>query len=116
MPATPQAPNKFLKMKNPLAQTDENIEAGAKLFLGRLAPIPCKTCHGHLGNGLGDPEFESKPTSRNFTCAQTMSRIPDGQLFWVIKSGVPRTAMPSFDKLTDEEVWRLILHIRRLGK
>ncbi len=112
---TPQAPYKFINMSNPLEPTEENIEAGKKLFLGSLAPIPCTTCHGVLGNGLGDPDFESKPPSRNFTCNQTMNHIPDGQLFWIIKTGVPRTAMPSFKSLADEQVWQLILQIRQFG-
>ena len=73
--ATPHAPAKFLKKKNPLAPTAENIEAGAKLFLGPLAPIPCTTCHGVLGNGLGDPDFESTPPSRNFTCKKILLRL-----------------------------------------
>ncbi|MGV7221009.1 MAG: c-type cytochrome [Nitrospinales bacterium] len=113
---TLSAPEEFLKMKNPVQPTDENIDAGAKLFLGSIAPIPCTICHGVAGNGLGDPDFESTPSPRNFTCKETMENIPDGQLFWVIKSGVPRTAMPSFTELSDDQIWHLILYIRHLGK
>jgi mono/diheme cytochrome c family protein len=113
---TLSAPDKFLKMKNPVQPTQENIDAGAKLFLGSIAPIPCTTCHGITGNGLGDPDFESTPMPRNFTCKETMGSISDGQLFWVIKSGVPRTSMPSFAELTDDQIWHLILYIRHLGK
>ena len=113
---TLSAPDEFLNMKNPIQPTKVNIDAGAKLFLASIAPIPCTTCHGVLGNGLGDPDFESTPSPRNFTCQETMGSIPDGQLFWVIKSGVPRTAMPSFDELSDEQIWKLILYIRHLGK
>ena len=113
---TLSAPDEFLKMKNPVDPTDENIDAGAKLFLGSIAPIPCTICHGVAGDGLGDPDFESTPSPRNFTCKETMGVIPDGQLFWVIKSGVPRTAMPSFDELSDDQIWHLILYIRHLGK
>ena len=113
---TPAAPDKFLKMKNPIEPTDKNIAAGAKLFRGSIAPIPCTTCHGAAGNGLGDPDFASTPSPRNFTCKETMGSIPDGQLFWVIKTGVPRTAMLSFADLTDDQIWHLILYIRHLGK
>jgi mono/diheme cytochrome c family protein len=113
---TLSALDEFLNMKNPIQPTDENIDAGAKLFLGSIAPIPCTTCHGVAGNGLGDPDFESTPSPRNFTCKETMGSIPDGQLFWVIKSGVPRTSMPSFADLTDDQIWHLILYIRHMGK
>ena len=113
---TLSAPDEFLNMKNPIQATGENVDKGAKLFLGSIAPIPCTTCHGVAGNGLGDPDFESTPSPRNFTCQETMESIPDGQLFWVIKSGVPRTSMPSFDELKDEQIWKLILYIRHLGK
>ena len=113
---TLSAPDEFLNMKNPIQPIDKNIDAGAKLFLGSIAPIPCTTCHGVAVNGLGDPDFESTPSPRNFTCKETMGSISDGQLFWVIKSGVPRTAMPSFDELSDDQIWHLILYIRHLGK
>jgi hypothetical protein len=42
--------------------------------------------------------------------------IPDGQLFWIIKSGSPETGMMSFDGLSDEQVWQLIHYIRTLAK
>lgn len=113
---TPRAPSEFLKLKNPLELTYENIAEGKKMFLGKVKPIPCIVCHGKTGNGLGDPDFESFPPARNFTCSETMEKIPDGQLFWVLNNGVPRTAMPSFADLPEEKIWQLILYVRQFAK
>ena len=112
---TPKAPENIYTRSNPLAQTIENISLGEQSFQ-KASPIPCKTCHGLKGNGAGDPDFESTPPARNFTCSETMKVIPDGQLFWVIKNGSPKTSMPAFTDLSDEAVWQLVHYIRFLAK
>jgi hypothetical protein len=53
---------------------------------------------------------------RNFACAQTVNGIPDGQLFWIIRNGSPDTAMPAYKKLSDVQIWRIILYLRSLAK
>ncbi len=113
---TPQAPEEFLKMKNPLPVIPKNLFAGQTLFHFDASPGPCRLCHGISGNGLGTLFRELVPGSRNFTCSQTMREIPDGQLFWVIKNGSPGTAMPAFKNLDDEQVWQLILYIRHYSE
>ena len=44
-----------------------------------------------------------------------MRDLPDGQLFWIIKNGSPRTGMMAFQGLPDEEIWQLIHYIRSLA-
>jgi hypothetical protein len=56
------------------------------------------------------------PAPRNFTCAETMKEISDGQMFWVIKNGSQGTGMLAYSELTEKQVWLLVLHLRRLGK
>ncbi len=113
---TPEAPQEFLLMKNPLAETEENIQAGETLFKVDARPTPCLVCHGFQGNGMGIIHEQLKPKPRNFTCYYTMSGLPDGQLFWIIKNGSPGTRMPAFGVLSDEQVWQLILYIRQFAK
>jgi hypothetical protein len=113
---TVEAPEKFLKMKNPLPPSPENIFAGQTLFHFDAQPGPCRVCHGISGNGLGILFRELTPNPRNFTCSQTIDPLPDGQLFWVIRNGSSGTAMPAFKNLEDDQVWQLIHYIRHFSK
>jgi mono/diheme cytochrome c family protein len=112
---TPEAPKTARNRANPLKRTGENIKAGQRLFQNAL-PLACKLCHGEQGNGQGDPDFESTPTSRNFTCVPTMNALSDGQLFWIIRNGSPNTAMFGYSDLSEEDVWRLVHYLRGFSK
>lgn len=112
---TPDAPAEFLEMKNPLPETKENIKAGETLFKVDAGPTPCLVCHGFEGNGMGIIHEQLQPKPRNFTCYYTMGELSDGQLFWIIKNGSPGTRMPAFGALSDEQVWQLVLYIRRFA-
>ncbi len=113
---TADAPNSIYSKTNPVPPTAENIKFGEQLYQQKAKPIACKYCHGEKGDGMGDPDFESTPPARNFTCTETMNKIPDGQLFWVIKNGSPNTAMPLFSDLKDEQIWQLVHYIRQFSK
>jgi mono/diheme cytochrome c family protein len=112
---TPTAPQKFLKLKNPVPLSDEVLNAGETIFQLQGKPITCKTCHGAKGNGIAESGFESTPPPRNFSCAKTMKALPDGQLFWIIRNGSPKTSMFAFPSLTDDQVWQLIHYIRQFS-
>jgi mono/diheme cytochrome c family protein len=113
---TPQAPEPFYKMTNPLEPTSENLRAGETLFKIDAGPTACKVCHGYGGDGLGVIFEQLTPKPRNFTCYYMMDDIPDGQIYWIIKNGSPGTKMPSFGALSDTEVWQLVLFIRQFSK
>lgn len=113
---TVKAPDKYLKMKNPLEATPQNILAGKTLFQVDAHPTACRVCHGVSGDGLGILFHRIEPKPRNFTCIHTMDDLSDGQLFWVIKNGSPGTEMPSFSYLEDDQVWELILYLRSFSK
>lgn len=108
------APEAYSQMKNRLAPTEENILAGDHLFNSNAKPIPCVICHGIKGDGIGLIFQRIKPYPRNFTCYQTMKGISDGQLFWIIKNGSHGTQMPGFTKLDDNQIWQLVLYLRRM--
>lgn len=113
---TATAPEEFLKLKNPLPPSPENIFAGQTLFHFDAKPGPCRTCHGISGNGLGILFRELTPSPRNFACSQTVDPLPDGQLFWIIRNGSSGTAMPAFKNLDADQVWQLIHYIRHFSK
>ena len=113
---TGSAPADYLARANPLMATPQNLSAGEQLFLGTEQVEQCSICHGRNGNGKGALAKQYDPPPRNFACAKTVVDVPDGQLFWIIRYGSPDTAMPPHGKLSDEQVWQLVLHLRRLAK
>jgi len=103
---TKTAPGRYLKKTNPLAPTKKNIKKGKNLFLKNTKPIACKLCHGIRGNGNGQLARGMEPPPRNFACRKVMEGLPDGQLFWVIRNGSKRTAMPAHRfSLSKQQIW-----------
>ena len=112
---TGKAPDDFYNRQNPVVATSEHVAAGRKLYEKAASP-PCEICHGVKGDGKGPIASQFDPRPRNFACAQTVNGIPDGQLFWIVQNGSPGTGMPGFKRLSDEQIWSLILYLRQLAK
>ena len=113
---TGKAPADYIARTNPLTATPQNLSAGEQLFLGNADNEFCSICHGRTGDGKGPLAKQYDPPPRNFACAKTVVDVPDGQLFWIIRFGSPDTAMPPHAKLSEEQIWQLVLHLRRLAK
>ena len=109
---TPDAPAKFAELKNPLEATEKRIKKGEVLFIDTAQPMQCLHCHGARGDGTGELGLQADPPARNFTCAETMKSVSDGQMFWVIKNGIEGTAMPAYPDLADWQIWVLIHYVR----
>lgn len=112
---TPQAPAEFLQMTNPLEVTEKRINKGKVLYQTEATPLQCIHCHGEKGDGTAEMGLEANPVARNFTCSPTMESISDGQMFWAIRNGVPKTSMPTYSDLKDWQIWVLIQYIRSLA-
>lgn len=112
---TEKAPPDIYNRVNLLNPSMENILAGKALYEEKAKPMACKLCHGIKGNGRGGMSMGVHPQPRNFTCEKTITDVPDGQLFWIIQNGSPGTGMPAFGELEDEEIWQLIIYIRKLA-
>ena len=113
---TPKAPEDYIQKVNPLESNSKNLKKGKLLYLVKAKTLQCKHCHGINGDGRGEMASDSFPAPRNFRCAEMMRTIPDGQLFWAVANGLPHTSMPSYDNLSDKQVWQLMLFIRSLAK
>ncbi len=111
---TGKAPEPLYSQVNPLQASRSNRNAGRELYAEALAPA-CSDCHGDKGAGNGPLSDQFEPQPRNFTCAETIEGIPDGQLYWIIRNGSPGTAMPAYDFLSDDEIWQLVLYLRGLA-
>ena len=89
---------------------------GKRYFSNRRSRLPAPCAMEKRENGQGFMGAGLAPPPRNFTCGKMMKDLPDGQLFWIIKSGSSGTGMMSFAGLPDEQVWQLIHFIRSLAK
>ncbi len=107
--------NEIQALKNPFSPSSENIEKGKELYQTKAT---CFTCHGKEGRGDGLAAPGLDPSPRNFTNAGFHTMRTDGELFWVIKKGIPGTAMMPMvgSVITDDEAWLVLLYERSLGK
>ncbi len=112
---TGSAPADYLSRTNPLASNTEELAAGQNLYANSARGAACTACHGARGDAKGPLSSMFTPPPRNFACAKTVSDIADGQLFWIIRYGSPGTAMPPHPTMSDNDIWRLVLHLRRLA-
>jgi len=113
---TGKAPDEYYQRQNPLpASTD--LRSAQRTYKGDGDTISCAACHGEKGDGKGRMSGQFDPRPRNFACAQTVNGIPDGQLFWIIRYGAPggAAAMPPHPKLSDQQIWELVLLLRRFA-
>jgi cytochrome c5 len=110
---TPVAPKDYLAMKNPLKDTKDVVESGAKVYEKK-----CKKCHGENGDGKGSAsdKLELKPAS--FSSHGFLKGKVDGQLFFIAEKGSPNTDMDDFGpgsaaNLSKDELWSVIAYIRK---
>jgi hypothetical protein len=134
---TEVAPEIYQFRRNPRPVTPEHLERGRLLHPQETRPVACAACHGVDGDGRGPLGRGLVPPPRNFRCAETMSQLSDGQLFWVIENGSgpyhfpaeqraqrierparsrPFTGMrPYRDTLEEIDIWELVMYIRTLA-
>jgi mono/diheme cytochrome c family protein len=106
---------KVKEMKNPVAETPENIAKGKEIYQGKGT---CYVCHGKEGKGDGNAAAGLEPSPRNFTNPAFHAARSDGELYWIIKNGSPGTAMiPMIGSTIDEEeAWYVLLYERSFNK
>lgn len=98
------------KLKNPVAANEENITAGAKLYINH-----CAGCHGipsHPDSQFGRSFYPSVPAF--FKDAPDMS---ESQNFYIIQHGIRWSGMPSWkNTLDDNETWQLVTFMSNIEK
>lgn len=99
-------PEAAKQVKNPLQPSEAALKAAHAAFADR-----CAHCHGDAGKGDGRDASSYDPAPTNFTEAQQMRAVTDGELFYKISEG--HRPMPSFKKrFTEDQRWQLVLLIR----
>ena len=92
--------------------TDEKVVAEGKyLYDGKQnIDVNCGACHGM--NGM--PVLSG---SRDLRDASLIDKWSDGYWLWKVSEGIPDTAMTGWkDKLTEEEIWKVIAYSRTFSK
>lgn len=112
---TGKAPPEYYDRASPIAPGTD-VSASRAIYVGDGRKAACATCHGVEGDGRGELSDMFDPRPRNFRCAQTISGVPDGQLFWIIRFGSPGTSMPAHRHLSDDQLWRLVAYLRTMAK
>jgi thiosulfate dehydrogenase len=101
-----RAPNQ----NNPVQATEENIAAGAKLYLDH-----CAGCHGVPSNP--DSRFAESfnpPAPGFFKDAPDMA---ENENFYIIEHGIRWTGMPAWSKTLDEsETWQVVTFLSNIEK
>jgi len=96
-------------MQNPHANDTQTWRDGSPIFAGR-----CSVCHDADGHGHTDLASRMYPRVPDLGGARVQA-FSDGQLFWIIQSGIRLTGMPGFHGLvTDDDTWKLVSFVRRV--
>ncbi|MFB6319299.1 c-type cytochrome [Saccharicrinis sp. FJH54] len=100
-------PENKTKDLSPFKFTDENVEAGKKIFEAN-----CTSCHGHPGQGDYNSALNPVPGDPATGKIQNNS---DGTLHYKITNG--RGAMPAFKNiLSSTDIWNVIAYIRSFNE
>ncbi|MBI4592892.1 MAG: c-type cytochrome [Candidatus Rokubacteria bacterium] len=98
-------------------ETPENVARGKQIYVKR-----CQACHGERGDGNGPVAPFLDPRPRDFTAGlyklrTTESGQPptDEDLFRAVTRGVPGTAMAGWTRLSEQDRWLVIAHIKRFS-
>ena len=88
------------------------VVAGKALYEGKGR---CALCHGISGKGDG-PAAHRHPLHppRDFTNCAFQNERKDGELFWMMKYGIPGTGTQGLipEVLSEEEGWKVLAYVR----
>jgi len=107
--AIPEATRQLI---NPVPLNDETLQHGREHWADH-----CATCHAN--NGSGDTEMGRNLYPRvPDMCKPATQSLSDGELYYIIRNGVPLTGMPAWGDLAlgdaDMQSWTLVSFIRHL--
>jgi mono/diheme cytochrome c family protein len=105
-------------LKNPIAVTPESLAAGKKSF-----DVNCAPCHGNRAQGaekagvlISIIQEQGGKQPPDLTDDKWDHGSTDGEIYIVIKKGVPPTMMAGWDgRIPDAEIWSIINYLRALA-
>ena len=107
-----------MRASNPVPSTPESLAAGKRAY-----DANCAACHGPVGQGavkagmtISIIEEQRGKQPPDLTDDQWDHGASDGEIFAVIKRGVPPTMMAGFDgRIPDQDIWSLVNYLRTLS-
>jgi mono/diheme cytochrome c family protein len=104
-------------LKNPVAPTPESLAAGKRIYDSN-----CSACHGNIAQGavragtvISIIEEQNGRQPPDLTDERWDHGSSDGEIFTVIKKGLPPTMMPGFDGgIADNDIWSIVNYLRSL--
>jgi mono/diheme cytochrome c family protein len=94
--------------KSPLTATPELVKRGESLYKSN-----CAGCHGP--KGLGDGPNVDRQDRKNRPANLTLSRNPEGVVFYKMWNGRKDPDMPAFkSRLTTDEAWTVVAYVTSL--
>jgi mono/diheme cytochrome c family protein len=107
------------RLQNPVAFTPASIAAGKRLY-----DANCASCHGNQGQGavragitISIIEEQRGRQPPDLTDDPSDNGSADGDVFRVIKRGLPPSMMPGFDgRIQDREIWNVVNYLRSLRR
>jgi len=105
-------------LKNPVAPTPESLAAGKQAY-----DTNCAACHGNMGQGavkagvvISIIAEQGGKQAPDLTDDQWDYGSTDGEMYTVIKKGIPPTMMAGWDgRISDTETWNIVNYIRALA-
>jgi mono/diheme cytochrome c family protein len=106
------------KLTNPVVSTSESIAAGKKAY-----DANCAACHGNMAQGavkagvnISIIEEQGGKQPSDLTDDKWDHGSSDGEIYAVIKKGLPPTMMAGWDgRITDNEIWSIVNYVRTLA-
>jgi cytochrome c oxidase cbb3-type subunit 3 len=100
-----------------VAATPQSIAAGKRVF-----DANCAACHGNLAEGavkagitISILEEQKARQPPDLTDGQWDHGSTDGEIFAVIKRGLPPTMMAGYDgRIPDTDIWHIVNYLRSL--
>jgi glucose/arabinose dehydrogenase/mono/diheme cytochrome c family protein len=106
------------RLTNPGAPTPESIAAGKKSY-----DVNCAACHGNMAQGavkagvaISIIEEQGGKQPPDLTDAAWDHGSTDGEIYGVIKRGIPPTMMAGWEgRIPDAEIWAIVNYLRTLA-
>ena len=106
------------KLANPVAPTQESLAAGKQAY-----DTNCAACHGNMAQGaqkagvaISIIQEQGAKQPPDLTDDQWDHGSTDGEIFTVIKKGIPPTMMAGWGgQLSDTDIWNMVNYLRALA-
>jgi mono/diheme cytochrome c family protein len=108
--APAQIPAEASAKVNPVKPTLEGLADAKKLY-----GYHCSMCHGKDGDGKGDLAEQMKLTLHDWRDASSISKMTDGDLFYIITNGRGKMVGGEGDRRKETLRWELVNYVRLFG-